>query len=180
MVSRAVGGRAASVARSGSGCRPTPAVEGYVNPLASAHVTGERIDQGVDYAGTGSLAALGPGRITYLATMATGWPGAFIEYRLSSGSDAGCFVYYAEGVKPVRGLRVGQTVRAGQTIAQLIPGWPTGIELGWGAGSHAQTYAARNRQWSARSDADSKASSAGRSFSNLIAGLGGPPGRVEG
>jgi hypothetical protein len=151
-----------------------------VNPLAGAQVTGERVDQGVDYAGTGTLAAIGPGRITYVGRSATGWPGAFIEYRLSSGPAAGCLVYYAEGVQPAHGLSVGQTIRGGQVLATIIPGWSTGIEVGWGAGASTQTYAAKNRQWSARSDADSKATAAGKSFSQLIVALGGPGGRVEG
>jgi hypothetical protein len=177
---RKVGGRPAAVHRSRSTCGPATAGDGYVNPLVAAHVTGERVDQGVDYAGTGTLAALGAGRVTYVGTSATGWPGAFIEYRLSNGPDAGCFVYYAEGVKPARGLRVGQTVHGGQMIARLISGWPTGIEVGWGSGTSTQTYAARKRQWSARSDANSKATPAGQSFSKTIAALGGPAGRVEG
>ena len=67
----------------------------------------ERIDQGVDYAGSGRLSAIGAGRITHLAASETGWPGAFIESRLSSGPDEGCYVYYAEGVTggpaPTRG-----------------------------------------------------------------------------
>ncbi len=71
---------------------------GYVNPLAAAIVSPERIDQGVDYAGVGKLAAIGAARVTYLGTANTGWPGAFIEYRLLDGADAGCYVFYAEGV----------------------------------------------------------------------------------
>jgi hypothetical protein len=166
--------------RLGSDCRPVVATIGYVNPLAAANVTGERIDQGVDYAGSGTLSALGAGRINYVGTSATGWPGAFIEYRLTSGADAGCFVYYAEGVHPVRGLHVGQVVQPGQTLAKIIQGWPTGIEVGWGSGVSTVTYAARKRQWSARSDAHSLASAAGKSFSALVGALGGPPGRREG
>jgi hypothetical protein len=153
---------------------------GYVNPLANASVRAERIDQGVDYAGTGTLGAIGAARITYVATTGTGWPGAFIEYRLLDGTDAGCYVFYAEGVKPAPGLRVGQIVGPGQPVATLIPGWSTGIELGWGAGVKTVTYAAAKHQWSARSDADSIATGAGKSFSALIRALGGPPGKLEG
>jgi hypothetical protein len=42
------------------------------------------------------------------------------------------------------------------------------------------TYAAAKHQWSARSDADSVATPAGKSFSALIRALGGPPGKLEG
>jgi hypothetical protein len=161
-------------------CQAAVGTSEYVNPLIAARVKPERIDQGVDYAGSGTLAAIGAAKITYVATSGTGWPGAFIEYRLLDGSDAGCYVYYAEGVHPVPGLRVGETVGAGQPIASIIQGWSTGVEMGWGAGVSTVTYAARLHQWSAHSDADSVPSPAGQSFSALIASLGGPGGKVEG
>ena len=93
---------------------PAPAVAPgqYVNPLAGASVTPERIDQGVDYAGSGPLGAIGDGKITYVGTSGTGWPGAFVEYQLTDGPDAGRYVYYAEGISPAAGLHVGQTVHA--------------------------------------------------------------------
>jgi hypothetical protein len=110
----------------------------------------------------------------------TGWPGTFIEYRLLDGPDAGCYVYYAEGVQPTAGLRVGETVAAGQPLATLIPGWSTGIELGWAAGKSTTTYAQKMHQWNAANDQGNVASPAGKNFSALIASLGGPPGKVEG
>lgn len=161
-------------------CQPVSGPGDYVNPLGGARVRPERVDQGVDYAGSGTLAAIGAATVTYAATTDTGWPGSFIEYRLLGGPDAGCYVYYAEGVYPAADLRVGQSVAAGQPIARIIPGWPTGIELGWGAGISTATYAAETHQWSATSDQNSVASAAGKSFSALIAALGGPPGKVEG
>jgi hypothetical protein len=161
-------------------CQPVPRSSGYLNPLERAVVRAERIDQGVDYAGRGSLVSIGSARITYAGTSATGWPGAFIEYRLLEGPDSGCFVYYAEGIEPVRGLHSGQTVRAGQELATIIPGWSSGIELGWGAGKSTKTYAARTHAWTPTDDADDVATNAGKSFSLLIAELGGPPGRIEG
>jgi murein DD-endopeptidase MepM/ murein hydrolase activator NlpD len=170
----------ALAARQTPTCRAAVGSSDYVNPLAGAQVKPERIDQGVDYAGTGTLAAIGAARITYVGTHGTGWPGAFIAYQLLNGVDRGCYVYYAEGVDPVSGLHVGQTVPAGQPIASIIPGWSTGIELGWSAGLSTVTSAATLHQWSARSDADSIASPAGKSFSALIAALGGPAGKVEG
>ncbi len=161
-------------------CQAAVGSSNYFNPLAASKVTPERIDQGVDYAGTGALGAIGAARINYLATSGSGWPGAFIEYRLLDGTDAGCYVFYAEGVKPVPGLRVGQIVGPGQPVATLIPGWSTGIELGWGAGFNTVTYAAAKHQWSAHSDAHSVATPAGKSFSALIHALGGPAGKLEG
>jgi hypothetical protein len=166
-----------------SGPRTCPLVAGstgYVNPLAAARVKPERIDQGVDYAGSGSLTAIGAARITHLATDGTGWPGAFIEYRLLNGPDAGCYVFYAEGVTPEPGLRVGDTVSAGQAVATIIPLYETGFEIGWGAGVGTRTYAAETGRWSAADDQDNIASGPGKNFSELIASLGGPPGKVEG
>lgn len=164
----------------GGGCQPAPPSSGYVNPLAQAVVRGERIDQGVDYAGQGSLVAIGRARVTYVGTSGTGWPGAFIEYRLLGGPDRGCFVYYAEGIQPGPTLHVGQIIGPGQQLATIIPGWPTGIELGWGAGSSTKSYAANTHGWTAEDDAGNVASDAGKSFSMLIVDLGGPAGRVEG
>ena len=156
------------------------ATDEYVNPLANATVKPERIDQGVDYAGSGTLVAIGSARVTFLATSDTGWPGAFIEYRLLSGADAGCHVFYAEGVIPANGLHRGQTIAPGQPIATIIPTYPTGIEIGWGAGISTKTYARLAGDWSAADDQDNVPTTAGENFSALIAVLGGPPGKVEG
>ncbi len=159
-------------------CRPADRSAGYLNPLESAFVTPRRIDQGVDYAGSGMLTAIGDATVTYIATSDTGWPGAFIEYRLLGGPESGCYVFYAEGVTPAEGLHVGEAVRAGQAIATIIPDDPSGIEIGWGAGEGTESYAAKMGQWSAVAEEDNIPTPAGRSFSALIAALGGPPGRV--
>jgi hypothetical protein len=161
-------------------CQPADVSTGYVNPLAGAAVTPRRIDQGVDYAGSGTLVAIGDATITHLATSETGWPGAFIEYQLLSGPESGCYVFYAESVTPAEGLYVGETVRAGQAIATIIPDYSTGIEIGWGAGEGTRTYAAKMGQWSARAEEENIPTAAGMSFSSLIASLRGPPGRMEG
>ncbi len=161
-------------------CPLAVATAGYVNPLQSAIVNPERVDQGVDYAGVGKLVAIGAGRVTRLATDNSGWPGTFIQYQLLSGADAGCYVYYAEGVVPADGLRVGEEINAGQPIATIIPSYPTGIELGWGAGIGTKAYAKVAGQWDPTDDEDNIASAAGKSFSALISALGGPPGRIEG
>ena len=149
---------------------------GYTNPLAGASVTPERIDQGVDYGGSGTLGAIGDGKVTYVGTSGTGWPGAFIEFQLSSGADAGRFVYYAESISPAPGLQVGQTVHAGQPIASINGQ----IEIGWGSGVGTQPAAQADGQWSSGSDSANAATPDGKSFSDLIASVGGPPGKVEG
>lgn len=160
---------------------PPPVPVGrYVNPLAGASVTPERIDQGVDYAGSGTLSAIGDGRVTYVGLSGTGWPGAFVEYQLTDGPDSGRYVYYAEGVSPAGGVHVGETLHAGQPVAEIVPGSPTGIEIGWGSGVGTQTLAEARGDWSGGDDADSVPSPEGKDFSALIASLGGPPGKVEG
>ncbi len=159
---------------------PTVAPGHYVNPLAGASVTPERIDQGVDYSGSGTLGAIGAGKVTYVATSGTGWPGAFIEYQLSDGADSGRYVYYAEGVSPAAGLHLGETLTPGQPVAHIIAGSSSGIEIGWGSGVGTQPLAQALGQWSGSDDSNSVASPAGKDFSALIAQLGGPPGKVEG
>jgi hypothetical protein len=152
----------------------------YVDPLLDAMVRPERIDQGVDYAGQGALLAIGAARVTQVGTDSTGWPGAFIEYQLLEGRDAGCYVYAAEGLIPTPGLQAGATVAAGQVIARIIPHYPTGFEIGWGAGVGTKTYVALTSQWTASDDQDNIATTPGKAFSGLIAYLGGPAGKDEG
>lgn len=162
----ASGGVAASSAASASG---------YVNPLANASVRAERIDQGVDYAGTGTLGALGPGVVTQVAGSGSGWEGGgYVEYKLTAGPDAGRYVYYAEGVSPT--VSVGQTLTAGQPVATIVPGSSTGIEIGWGSGQGQSAYASAE----GGGYSEGALTAAGQSFSDLIAALGGPAGLAEG
>jgi hypothetical protein len=145
---------------------------GYVNPLANATVRGERIDQGVDYAGSGTLGALGPGVVTKVVPSGSGWEGGgYVEYKLTGGPYAGHSVYYAEGVTPT--VSVGQTLTAGQPVARIIAGSPHGMELGFAAGnnteeSYAQVYGGGYTEGTP--------TAAGQAFSDLVAALGGPAG----
>jgi len=120
---------AAQATTGGVGVNPS----GYVNPLANASVRPERIDQGVDYAGSGTLGAIGPGVVTQVVQSGSGWEGGgYVEYRLTAGPYAGKSIYYAEGVSPT--VTVGQTLNAGDPVATIIPGGPHGIELGFASG----------------------------------------------
>ncbi len=89
--------------------------------------------------GSGTLDALGAAMITYLGTSNTGWPGAFIEFRLLNGPDSGRYVYYAETIMPAPGAprRPDGSSRPGDRHDR----WP-GIEIGWGANIGTETYAA--------------------------------------
>ena len=157
-----------------SASMPTSA-SGYVNPLANASVRPERVDQGVDYAGSGTLGAIGPGVVTQVVRTGSGWEGeGYVEYKLTAGPYAGRYVYYAEGVTPT--VSVGQTLSAGQPVATIIPGAPHGIEIGWGSGVGESSYA----QQSGGGYSEGALTAAGKAFSDLIASLGGPAGLTEG
>jgi hypothetical protein len=113
----------------------------YHNPLR--HVAGliaERIDQGVDYSGTGPVYALGPGVIVTATPADPGWSGGLIVERLSDGPDKGAYVYWAEGVRPT--VQVGDKVNWSTKVADMNGG----IETGWSSGpdgvslAHAQGH----------------------------------------
>jgi murein DD-endopeptidase MepM/ murein hydrolase activator NlpD len=96
----------------------------YVSPFLSA-ATG-RIDQGVDFTGTGPIAAVGDAEI--LATGAPGWPeGGGVLYKLLSGQRAGQIIFVYEGVQAT--VHAGQHVSAGEQIATFVPGGS--IEMGF-------------------------------------------------
>jgi hypothetical protein len=148
---------------------------GYVNPLANASVRAERIDQGVDYAGSGTVGALGPGVVTQVVPSGSGWEGGgFVEYKLTAGPYAGHYVFAAEGLTPT--VSVGQTLSPGQPIATIIPGSSTGIEMGFGAGVGQSAYASRY----GGGYSEGQLTAAGQAFSNLLASLGAPAGLTEG
>jgi hypothetical protein len=165
----------ASAQGTSGGTPATPNASGYVNPLANAQVRPERIDQGVDYAGTGTLGALGPGVVTHVQQTGSGWEGGgYVEYKLTAGPYAGRYVFYAEGVTPT--VQVGQTLTPGQPVATIIPGSSHGIEIGWGSGQGESAYASAE----GGGYTEGSMTAAGKSFSDLIASLGGPAGLAEG
>ncbi|HLJ99576.1 MAG TPA: hypothetical protein VKU39_06670 [Streptosporangiaceae bacterium] len=165
----------ASAQASTTGGAPLNA-SGYVNPLANASVTPERIDQGVDYSGSGTLGAIGPGVVTQVVQTGSGWEGGgYVEYKLTAGPYAGKSVYYAEGVTPT--VTVGETLAPGQAVATIIPGAPHGIELGFASGNGDQTsYATAN----GGGYSEGALTAAGVAFSNLVSSLGGPAGLTQG
>jgi len=117
----------------------------YVSPFLSA--TTGRIDQGVDFTGTGPIAAVGDAEI--LATGAPGWPeGGGVLYRLTSGQRAGQVIFVYEGIAAT--VRAGQHVSAGDQIGAFVPGGS--IEMGFAdaAGvplSHAEYSEGKETQW---------------------------------
>jgi len=102
----------------------------YQNPLRA--ITGlipERIDQGVDFGGSGPIYALGDAVITSASGNDYGWPGGgWITYRLTDGPAAGLTVFVAEDVRPT--VSVGQSVTSNTVIANMHD-VGAGIETGW-------------------------------------------------
>jgi hypothetical protein len=158
-----------------SGPAATPA-QRYFNPLAHAQVTAERIDQGVDYAGSGYLVAIADGIITQSVANGSGWEGeGYIEYQITQpGELQGAFVYYAEGVNTV--VRDGWEVKGGSRLCDLRSPMPHGIEIGFAAGNGEESY----YRYHDGSYHEGDATRPGIAMSNLIERLGGPGGRIEG
>ena len=106
----------------------------YDNPLRD--ITGlipERIDQGVDFGGSGPIYALGDAVITNASGDNYGWPGGgWITYRLTDGPGAGLAVFVAEDVRPT--VAVGEKVTSNTVIANMFAG-SAGIETGWSMAS---------------------------------------------
>jgi murein DD-endopeptidase MepM/ murein hydrolase activator NlpD len=109
---------------------PAPPPPVYLNPLRA--ITGlvpQRVDMGVDFAGSGPIYALGDGTVTNAEGDNAGWPGGgWITYQLTNGPAAGLVVYVAEDVQPE--VQVGQQVTSSTVIAQMYNGGD-GIETGW-------------------------------------------------
>lgn len=110
--------------------RPVPAPPVYANPFrAVSGLIPERVDQGVDFGGSGPVYAIGDGVITNATGNSPGWPGGgWITYQLTKGPAAGLEVYVAEDVTPT--VQVGQHVTSSTQIATMFNGGD-GIETGW-------------------------------------------------
>jgi LysM repeat protein len=177
-------GQQLTIPGTGSGQRPaatpdtgTATATQYKNPIGKGLIP-SRVDQGVDYTGTGAVYALGDGTITNVRN--SGWPGGtFIGLHLSDGPDAGKYVYYAEDINPAVGA--GQSLTAGEMIGYATG---SGIEVGWaappGTGQSMADHTGQTRAGLARGDAGYYPTAYGASFSDLIQSLGGPAGTVKG
>jgi hypothetical protein len=111
----------------------------YVNPFSlSTNLVAGRIDQGVDFTGTGAIAAIG--KAIVLQVGAPGWPeGGGVLYQLLEGPLTGQSIFVYEGVDAT--VQPGQTVAAGQQIATFRPGGSIEIGLADSSGvplSHAE------------------------------------------
>ncbi|MFI5027962.1 MAG: lytic murein transglycosylase [Solirubrobacterales bacterium] len=117
------------------------AASSYVNPfsLSSNAVLG-RVDQGVDFTGSGPIVAIGDALV--LQTGAPGWPeGGGVLYELLSGPLKGSVIYVFEGADAT--VQPGQHVQAGQQIATFRPGGSIETGLADSTGtpiSHSEYY----------------------------------------
>lgn len=144
-------------------------VVGYVNPFAHAQVSASRIDQGVDYGGSGPIDALGPGRVVRVSSAEAGWGNGdgWVSYQLTAGEYAGDYVYVAEGITP--SASVGQTIAAGQQIGTFNG---HSIEIGFADGPTDTALA--NGVYHEGAD-----TAAGRAMNQLLISLGAPGGHRD-
>jgi hypothetical protein len=143
---------------------------GYVNPFAHAQVNASRIDQGVDYGGSGPIDALGPGRVVMVSSTDTGWGNGdgWVSYQLTAGRYAGAYVFVAEGITP--SVQVGQTVSAGQQIGTFNG---HSIETGFAADGQTDSALAHGV------GGEGADTAAGRAMNQLLVSLGAPGGHPD-
>lgn len=131
---------------------------GMANPIGKGLVRG-RIDEGVDFSGSGPLYAIGAGTITEV--IGSGWPGGiYINLKLDNGQD----VYYAENITPM--VIVGETVKAGQQIGHANGFYPF-IEIGFGTGANQTALASSHYT-------EGQATQEGQDMASLLTSLGAP------
>jgi len=145
----------------------------YIDPFAAPGWVPNRTDMGVDWLVTRPrpVVAIGDAVILGSNSRDTGWPGGhFIWYRLLDGSHAGDVIYVAEHLKHL--LAAGVHVRAGQKIAEALPGG-TGTEWGWADADGATR--AHPCYYEGEQTASGK--DMARFMKSLGATVGDPPGR---
>jgi hypothetical protein len=123
-------------------CLPSaPQNQRYCDPYRDVtNLTPERIDQGVDYGGSGPIYAMGPGTIDlYYNRTDTGWPGGtFVSYKLVAGPAAGREIYLAENIDLDTGLKAGSFVFSGTVLGTQVDASPES-ESGWGVAGKGYT-----------------------------------------
>ena len=153
--------------------QPARATSGYLNPLrAVSGLVPERVDQGVDFAGTGPVYAIGDAVVTDAMGVNSGWPGGgWVSYQLTDGPDAGLVVYVAEDVTPT--VQVGQHVSSATVIANMYNGGD-GIETGWAAAQTSLTAESQMPEAGGIGAGGPFPTMVGNSFDGLLQSLGVP------
>ncbi len=140
----------------------------YEYPITGSAVNNpERLDQGVDFGGSGEFKAIGN---SVVDAIIPNWYNhqPLMEMTLTDGPLKGKQYYVAEGIDPL--AKVGDQVQKGQVIAH-ITGGSNGIETGWGAGG-GKTLARATSGYT-----EGQATPAAQSYSQFLQKLGGPGGR---
>ncbi|HEX5447786.1 MAG TPA: hypothetical protein VFW90_01130, partial [Candidatus Saccharimonadales bacterium] len=159
----------------------------YVNPLRDVQKNGslvaKRVDQGVDYGGSGPVYALGNGtleNITNGGWAVDGGPPTFIVYKLTDGPATGMYVFVAENCTPNSGLKIGQPVGPNTVLCTMVNSSPY-IETGWAekASPGAFGFALAHSVWGRAVDDESHYTASGQNFSDLLQSLGAPPGTIK-
>jgi len=143
----------------------------YLNPLRNvSSLVPERVDEGVDFSGTGPVYALGDAVITSATGQAGGWPGGgWITYQLTNGPGQGLQVYVAEDITPT--VQVGEHVTPSTVVGYMFEGGD-GIETGWAALNGLA--ASQLSEASAVGEADVFPTTVGLNFEDLLVSLGVP------
>lgn len=118
----------AAASNSGGLMGTLPTIGGeYVFPFTSKATWG-RIDQGVDFGGTGPIYSPTDAKVVNVG--APGWPGGNgVVLEVLNGPRAGHHIFIYEGISVL--VRKNDIVKAGQTIGSFIPFSSTGIEIGF-------------------------------------------------
>jgi len=106
-------------------------ISAYKNPFRDVHnLSGMRIDEGVDYGGSGPVYAIGNAKLIK-AVKDPGWPGGtWIVYQLTDGPAQGKYVYFAENCD----IKVSTpaTLTSSTVICNMVNASPH-TETGWAA-----------------------------------------------
>ncbi len=147
-------------------------ISAYKNPLRSIqNLVPRRIDQGVDYSGSGPIYAIGNAKIN-IVTTSSAWPaGTYINYTLADGPAAGKNVFFAENCKPT--VNAGDIVTSDTTICNMIDHDPN-IETGWAADPTEGYLAMAHNVY-----VEGHATASGVNFSDLMKALGAPGGTYQ-
>jgi hypothetical protein len=151
----------------------------YANPLRYIHnLRAMRIDEGVDYAGSGPVTALGAGDVTVIDRgHSRFWgnvDGNVVVEEIELGPLAGLSIYTAENCTPNPNLRVGQYVTSTTTLCYMHDHFPE-TETGFARQNLSGVPAA----WSVyRLVRDGSRTAYGLDFSRLLGDLGAPKGNT--
>jgi len=168
----------------GHEARVIPASEAlsfYRNPFRRIHnLYAKRIDEGVDYSGSGPVKALGVGTITDIARGTSHFwaneDGNVVVERMEQGPLAGISVYTAENCTPSPKLQVGEQVTDTTTLCHLHNVFPF-LETGFASNRHPGIPAA----WPVYHNyPDGSKTAYGVDFSHLLGDLGAPQGNTNG